>query len=269
MDLESQLQAAKEAMREIGDLISGTSYATDTPNADLEERIASLGLFPYEDWSLKHFPSSLHSSCGKGLGLWQYPNQLVPLLILLQRYQIESYLEIGVAAGGTLTLVSELLNQWCAPGSFRAVGCDPAPPGCVAYLADKPFQAGFKYWLDSAPFVNYAQLYSEKLEARCPVQCEPLRFDCVLVDGDHSFEGAWGDFQMALRFGASMIILHDVVNDECPGVIEAWRHAQEVFADDFMFFEFAAQYDSVREVVGADLLGIGVSVRKTLPFRRR
>lgn len=260
-----QCEVTKTTIAKISALIDNADNVADLPNMELERLVASLGLFPYEEDFLKHFPEHLHEFCGKGIGMWQYPNQIVPLLALLNRYAINSYLEIGVAAGGTFVLISELLNIWCAGESFRALACDPAPPGRVAYLLDSNYEKQFRAWLQCTEFASYIQEFSEKLERRHG--SEALRFDCVFVDGDHSFEGCWADCQMALRMGANIVVLHDIVNAECPGVCEAWQQAQESFAEDFEFFEFVDQYESVQQKLGSPLLGIGVCVRKTTPLR--
>jgi hypothetical protein len=191
----------------------------------------------------------------------------LPLAVLLHDYQVQSYLEIGVAAGGTFTFICELLRAW-SPDAFRALGCDPAPPGCVSYLSDNPYQARFKAWLDASPGVSQKQEFSEFLERRWQREKLPAQsFDCVFVDGDHSYEGCWADVQMALRLGAGIIILHDVVNTECPGVCEAWEEAQKTLAEEFDFFSFCDQYDNVRRDDGERFLGIGVCVRKSMAKR--
>eukprot|EP00444_Apocalathium_aciculiferum_P065340 CAMPEP_0183561746 /NCGR_PEP_ID=MMETSP0371-20130417/96947_1 /TAXON_ID=268820 /ORGANISM="Peridinium aciculiferum, Strain PAER-2" /LENGTH=279 /DNA_ID=CAMNT_0025770329 /DNA_START=72 /DNA_END=907 /DNA_ORIENTATION=+ len=270
-DAATAADAPLPALRRLGAMIGDLGAAADPEGAarDAECRIAKLGLFPHEEWSLKHFPEDLHPFCGKGLGIWQYPNQLLPLAVLLHKYRIESYLEIGVAAGGTFTFLCELLAQWHSPSPFRAMACDPAPPGCVSYLQQNPYKEGFKAWLEATPSVEYVQEFSEKLERRWAREgAAPRSFDCVLVDGDHSYEGCWADLQMALRFNAGIIILHDVVgNIECPGVCQAWVEAQDTLKDDFDFFEFAEQYDSVQKNPGERLLGIGVCVQKSMPMR--
>lgn len=271
---QEHVQEMRHTISDLGVLLDrenaerGGGFDADAlaPRPDLELRVASLGLFPYEEWCLKHFPAELHPHCGKGIGLWQYPNQLVPALQALCCFQVESYLEIGVAAGGTFTLISELLNQWCRPGRFRAVACDPAPLGCISYALDARYQAGFRNWLDTAPYARYVQLFSEHFEKRWPEE-DPPHFDCVLVDGDHSFEGSWADFLMALRLGAGIIIFHDVVNQDCPGVVEAWQKAQVHLGDAFHYVEFTRQYEAVRQSLDMDLLGIGMCIRKTMPLR--
>ncbi|CAK0909197.1 unnamed protein product [Prorocentrum cordatum] len=269
----SDVKTMQERIRSIGMTIAcrdAESSDVGSVDQDLEEQIASLGLFPYkaQDWTLRHFPPELHSECGYGLGMWQYPNQILPLMILLHKYRVQSYLEIGVAAGGTFTFLCELLALWNAPGTFRALGCDPAPPGCVSYLMENPYQKRFVQWLAESPGVSYKKQFSEFLERSWQRENVPSQtFDCVFVDGDHSYEGAWADVQMALRLQAGIIILHDVVNTECPGVCQAWEEAQRSLEEDFDFFEFSAQYDNVKREPGEMFLGIGVCVRKSMPLR--
>ena len=271
MDAMAGLQSISSAIADREQLASEDLRAW--LDRDLEAKIAALGLFPYEAWSRAHFPRELHHCCGFGLGIWQYPNQLLPLALLLHEYRIESYLEIGVAAGGTFTFICELLAAWSDrenPGAFRALGCDPAPPGCVAYLGSRenPYQQRFKEWLAGAPAVSYAQEFSEFLERRWAREgLAAQTFDCVFVDGDHSYEGCMADLAMALRLGAGVIILHDVVNAECPGVCEAWAEAQRTLGADFDFVEFSAQYDDVKRGEGVRFLGIGVCLRKSMQKR--
>lgn len=273
MEIQRSQDSVASAIAEIATAIreqckTSRDECEDVELANLELKIAHLGLFPRETWSLQHFPEELHAFCGFGIGLWQYPKQLVPLLLLLYRYDVLSYLEIGVAAGGTFTLVSELLKQWCGDRAFHALACDPAPPGCLSYSLDTYYQADFKLWLSTSPYARYVQEYSHKLEKTLRNEREePLIFDCILIDGDHSAEGCWEDFEMAMRMQAGIIILHDVVNQECPGVCEVWQRVQAQFAAEFYFEEFAGQYESVRQLHGHDLLGIGVCVRKTMPLR--
>jgi len=264
-------RSAVESLQAIASAIAGRDVeATDAESLDrgLEDQIAALGLFPNEEWSLRHFPSELHASCGRGLGIWQYPNQLLPLAILLHKHRVESYLEIGVAVGGTFTFMCELLASWSRPGAFRALGCDPAPPGCVSYLLHNPYQQQFVEWLAATPAASYTQEYSEFLERRWHREGTwPQTFDCVFVDGDHSYEGCLADVQLALRLQAGIIVLHDVVNRECPGVCQAWAETQTALEPDFEFFEFSKQYSSVKRDGDERFLGIGVCVRKTMPRR--
>eukprot|EP00933_Yihiella_yeosuensis_P070577 TRINITY_DN78700_c0_g1_i1.p1 TRINITY_DN78700_c0_g1~~TRINITY_DN78700_c0_g1_i1.p1 ORF type:complete len:301 (+),score=51.85 TRINITY_DN78700_c0_g1_i1:78-905(+) len=268
-----EARSESEILQAISSAIAGRAKAADKDlerlDQDLEQQIANLGLFPYEDSALQHFPPELHKFCGCGLGIWQYPNQLLPLVILLHQYRVESYLEIGVAAGGTFNFMCELLSSWAGPGSFRALGCDPAPPGCVSYLSNNPYQMRFREWLQAAgPTIGYEQVFSEFLERQWLRKEMPAQsFDCVFVDGDHSYEGCWADLQMALRLKAGIIILHDVVNIDCPGVCEAWAEAQSSLKNEFDFFEFSAQYENIMRKPGEMFLGIGVCVRKTMPRR--
>merc|ERR1711879_183377 len=122
--------------------------------------------------------------------------------------------------------------------------------------------------MGASPAVSYKQVFSEFLERQWLREEQPPEcFDCVFVDGDHSYEGCWADVQMALRLQAGIIVLHDVVNTECPGVCEAWAEAQRALAEDFDFVEFPAQYENVDREPEERFLGIGVCVRKTMPLR--
>jgi hypothetical protein len=81
-------------------------------------------------WSeqINEFPSQLCPEyCGKGIGLWQIPQQIAPTLLYLSSFKIRSYLEVGCAAGGTFMFVTEFLRS--TNGLQRSTCVDVAAPG--------------------------------------------------------------------------------------------------------------------------------------------
>ena len=74
------------------------------------------------------FPTELCPEfCGKGIGMWQLPNQISPTLLFLNQFKIRSYLEVGCAAGGTFMFTTELLRK---SNALQGATCvDVAPPG--------------------------------------------------------------------------------------------------------------------------------------------
>ena len=77
---------------------------------------------------VNEFPSELCPEyCGKGIGMWQLPNQISPTLLFLNQFKIRSYVEVGCAAGGTFMFTTELLRK---ANSLQGATCvDIAPPG--------------------------------------------------------------------------------------------------------------------------------------------
>ena len=61
---------------------------------------------------MNEFPSELCPAyCGKGIGIWQLPNQLAPALLYINQFKIQSYVELGCGAGGTFMFVTEVLRK--------------------------------------------------------------------------------------------------------------------------------------------------------------
>jgi hypothetical protein len=58
----------------------------------LEKQICDSGLFPHTTNKLNEFPEILHIYCGKGIGIWQYPNQFSKYLNHILKHNIQSYL---------------------------------------------------------------------------------------------------------------------------------------------------------------------------------
>ncbi|MFM9944502.1 MAG: hypothetical protein ACKVQB_04645, partial [Bacteroidia bacterium] len=83
--------------------------------------------------------------------------------------------------------------------------------------------------------------------------------DLVLIDGDHSFEACWSDFEV-IKDKANIIVFHDIVSDVCPGVVNVWNSVKENV--EYKTFEMIDQYEEVTLRVGKKYLGIGVAVKK-------
>jgi hypothetical protein len=72
---------------------------------------------------MSEFPSELcPEHCGKGLGLWQLPNQLASALLYINQFPIRSYVEVGCIGGGTFMFVTELLRKTNALQGAACVG---------------------------------------------------------------------------------------------------------------------------------------------------
>jgi hypothetical protein len=81
-------------------------------------------------------------------------------------------------------------------------------------------------------------------------------WDHILIDGDHSFQGCWSDFQ-TVRNNARAIAFHDIVSAACPGVVEVWQRIKAIMPDRSVE-EFTDQYSEVQNRTGQNFLGIGV-----------
>ena len=72
---------------------------------------------------MNEFPSDLCPQyCGKGIGLWQLPNQLAPALLYINQFTIRSYVEVGCVGGGTFMFITEFLRRTNALQGAACVG---------------------------------------------------------------------------------------------------------------------------------------------------
>lgn len=205
--------------------------------------LSSLG---FNNEKLQEFPQELYSFCGKGLRHWQYPNQFGEYLALLSKLKPESYLEIGVRHGGTFIITLEYLKKYVRVKN--AVAIDIAwPPSLVRYKKINPV-------------ARFYQLNSQTEDFRKFLEKEK-HFDLILIDGNHDEAACMNDFNIVKDIG-NIIVLHDIVSDVCPGVVNTWTFIKKEYAADFLFFEFTKQYKSVREKTGQSFFGIGLAVKK-------
>jgi hypothetical protein len=211
------------------------------------ELIPALGL---NDENLNEQPPELADHQGRGIFIFQYPNQLSQYLVWLaaNAKNIRKYVEIGVRWGGTFIFTSEWLRRIGAPLELVAA-IDPINPSPLVeeyfkILSDDPL----------APNGLYVQEFSTSATAKAFVESE--RPDMVLIDGDHSFNGALSD-HVTVREHASIIVHHDIASDACPDTTNMWRCLQSL-EPDFEFATFDAQYPSVN----GSFLGIGAMMRK-------
>lgn len=220
--------------------------------------IEHLGLFPYMPQHLREFPPELHGHCGRGIGIWQYPNQFEPYIEAIKAHfggsgGPKTYVEIGVAAGGTFMATCDLLSP------TRAVAIDISP--VIGTTIDDgragnrtPFDGLLAAFIDGKTrefFCGTSRDFATS--SRCPAT-----IDLLFIDGDHSYEGVKADFE-ALGPRSRVVVFHDIVSDACPGVVRFWREIVAAFPG--RTAEFVDQYDSV---IAGSFLGIGVLFLKPI-----
>ncbi|MFN9057798.1 MAG: class I SAM-dependent methyltransferase [Cyanobacteriota bacterium] len=214
----------------------------------LEEFIQKAGLHKSGGVGEEYeWPKQLDPFTDRGLKIWQYPIQFSKYLVFLSQFSIRSYLEIGVAYGGTFVFTTEYLSKFNP--SVNATCIDVRVPSLLLQLFAK--QTSFQY------------ITAKSCELFQHVKPE-TSFDLVLVDGDHSRNGAMNDFFL-VKDKANIIAFHDIVNFKTPGAIEAWEELKTNYSDEFDTFEFTDQYpEPLHKDPGRKLLGIGVAVKKTM-----
>jgi cephalosporin hydroxylase len=192
---------------------------------------------------LDEFPDELYQYTGKGLLLWQYPNQLAKFLIFLSKQKnIGSFLEIGVRYGGNMLLIKnylEIVNN----KKITTLGIDPRENRKLKKIVNK-------YNFEYLTCRSTSDYFKNKLREKS--------YDLVFIDGDHSYEVCKYDFEL-VKDTAKYIVLHDIINDVCPGVVKVWNEIKH--NNNFKTIEFIDQYKSCEEKTGKKFLGIGVAIK--------
>jgi cephalosporin hydroxylase len=205
----------------------------------LESLLAKLGL---NDEAMGELPSGLHAHCGRGLRLWQFPNQLSKYLVHVSRLGVRSYLEIGIRHGGSFVTTTEYLERFC-PLDF-AVGVDVIP--CPAMPRYQLLNPKARFWCTSSRSEDFAR----RLDELGPI-------DLVFVDSHHEENQCRAEFEVLVE-RAALIAFHDISNVGCPGVGRVWREVSAM--PGFDCHEFVEQYPGL-----GPFMGIGLAIKKDRP----
>ena len=209
----------------------------------LEEHICSFGL---NNEILQEQPKSLSEYYGKGLLLWQYPNQLAPFIKWLCNVKVNSYLEIGCRWGGTFVVVSEILKR--NNPHMKLIACDLIPESNV--LIEYRKHAEFEYTTYPSGSSEFSFYVGKDIEM-------------VFIDGDHSYDGCLRDWSLFKNNPKTKhIVFHDIDSSECVSVGRIWKQIKEEHSNEFVFNEFVKQYPKTDVPLGRNFLGIGSASRK-------
>ena len=203
---------------------------------------------------LEEFPESLHSFCGQGLFHWQYPNQFSKYLVHLSKYKISSYVEIGVRHGGTFIITLEYLSRFNK--IEKALGIDIANNVSLPEYKEK-YRNEIDFWQIDSHHKRFKRFIRNKSGG----------YSLALIDGEHTYWGCRQDFELLKDF-TNIIVFHDISNYVVPEVRDFWVELKRSCHDQFNFYEFTDQYESIADK-GRCYLGIGVMVDKGFDFVSR
>ncbi|WP_375502645.1 hypothetical protein [uncultured Nostoc sp.] len=203
---------------------------------NIKSLILELGL---NDDGLQEFPESLHSYCGHGLRIWQYPIQFSKYLADLAKIKITSYLEVGIRHGGTFVTTVEYLEKF-HPLEF-AVGIDILPCSSMAeYKKINPKVDFFKLNTQSKQFQEFLDEYQ--------------KFDLVLIDANHEEVECRNEF-MSVKDKANIVVFHDILNIDFPDVEIVWNEVK--LLPEYTCYEYIDQYEGL-----GPYMGIGMAIKK-------
>jgi cephalosporin hydroxylase len=147
-----------------------------------------------------------------GIHIQQVPDEIAPCIhkILTIKPDIDTYLEIGAAAGGT----AYLMNKYLSPAKMVLVDDNHHPKHML-----RP---------DILSEIQHEEVIGDSKSAEVKTQLETMKrngykFDVILIDGNHTFEGVLSDFTFCkdLVSDDGFIIFHDSDCRECYGVNQA------------------------------------------------
>jgi predicted O-methyltransferase YrrM len=181
------------------------------------------------------------------IGITQQPDEIRWLFDLVRTQRPRAVLEIGLDEGGTLFL----WTRAAAPDA-RLLAIDTRPPGPLGMHSPFPLvRRGFAHSRQRVDLVMPADSHDPITRARAEELLEGRPLDFLFIDGDHSREGVWADFELyspLVRTGG-IVAFHDVSENTYPavqGVRDFWR-------------EFTRDHETEERVSGNEPgFGIGV-----------
>ncbi len=200
--------------------------------------IRSVGLVPIPEAERTYARESDHMNSSEQ-GVIQLPMEFAKYLVLLGERRLASYLEVGTFNGATACLAAAYLKRFSP--RLRVITIDVYPHFVFAREARELLP-----WLEyRVPKTSFDYTHQEPFEA-------------VFIDGDHSFEWAWADYQNVGR-QAQICAFHDVNNApyrdlKLGGVPAVWELVKESEKD--------ADFHEIFEHPSEDLMGIGVRIRR-------
>jgi hypothetical protein len=187
--------------------------------AFVEHLLLELGLHDAIDG---HMPDWLLAYTGKGLSIWQRPNEFARYLVwLAARPPIRSYLEIGVESGGSFIATTEYLRRF---HPLRvAIGVDPvlSPP-----VFDYVSRSDGVYFIQGTQASDDLRWLIEQVGG----------LDLVFIDGDHSPDGVRADWEFT-RSRSRCVAFHDIVAESLPGVASLWKQIRSTHSKTWEFVD--------------------------------
>ena len=195
-----------------------------------KDDLINMGKTRLEDWVRNEAGSSqpdyFYCNTPGNLTLQQIPEEYAELLSIFKNANIESYLELGVANGGSF-FVNSIFLQNTAKKLY-----------CVDNLAYKDTRVQqteskilskvnkLKEMFPDKTFKFYNSTTDDYFKTSKDY------FDCIFIDADHSYEEVKKDFENALNHvnDNGILIFHDIDNSTT-GVKRLWEEIKNNFAN--------------------------------------
>ena len=203
----------------------------------LVELLRAVGLVPIPDAEATYEGEEDFINASEQ-GLIQLPREFARWLLLLAERRPATYLEVGCFNGASVSLAAAYLQRFNP--AFHATALDVWPGFVFRHLVQDLVPLRYVVGKTSHDFAGES-------------------FEAVFIDGDHSFEWAWADYQNVGR-AAKVCGLHDVNNAAyreltLGGVCGVWDLIRREEGADAEFVEIFAH-------PSREIMGIGVRLRR-------
>mmetsp|Transcript_20630 Transcript_20630/g.47309 ORF Transcript_20630/g.47309 Transcript_20630/m.47309 type:complete len:334 (-) Transcript_20630:91-1092(-) len=148
-------------------------------------------------------------------GMYQLPAQMACALVSLSELNITTFLEVGIYTGWTGVFMSAYLSRFNQ--GFQSVGVD---------IVD--FQSNCVKVAMSVMNRKYVEISQDEVDGAAELvnvanglRKNETHVDLCFIDGDHSYDGVHHDVE-TLHSSCKYVMLHDVVDRDCPGVRQQW-----------------------------------------------
>lgn len=211
IDIEKGFSVVKSILSATDDEICSRNF--------ILEMVLKFGLSkqPWDQWA--RLTDSMNSS---SFGLQQMPTEFSDFLLFLSKQNIVNSLEIGVLYGATAFVTAAVLQR--------------VNPSAVYHMLDiEDHIVGFDRF---ASILNL-----RKLIPNTSADIVGQQFDYVLIDADHSYNGAKTDYLNVGRYARKVVAFHDIHGHEYDhqdgGIVRAWNEIRATNADKRTIIEFA------------------------------
>ena len=161
---------------------------------------------------------------------------------LVDQFQCRTYVEIGIAQAGGLEMMYDFLSE---KNDFLIVGIDP--------LSGPPENKTVHNPIFNKKNIHLIREDSRKAISSLNSLLNDNKIDILIIDGDHSYDGAISDFNYYLPLVAQngLIWFDDIAHE--PGVNKAWYEIKSRNSDKYDWYDWGiGEIEGGSKVKGID-----------------